>query len=258
MPHEILQTVQNRPKKQKIPNRDWEEQKKLWRDGYSTWTNEEFKNSLRMDRETFNFILCRIERGIIKEPTMMVPNPIEPHRQLALTIYRIAHGCSFKVLKYIFGVSQSLATQTFNKVIRVLISSLYEEFIKLRSSEEKCVQECKSFIENYEFPCVGAWDGFHVNITTHLKNRYSFKNKYTVSIMGLVGHNKHFLHLTTGAPGSTHDARLLRHCSLFRIICNGGGIPNKSVSLGNAGEIPLITIGDSAFPQLTWLIKTFN
>ena len=73
---------------------------------------------LRMDRETFNFILCRIEQGIIKEPTVMVPNPIEPHRQLALT------------------------------------------------------------------------------------------------------------------PGSTHDARLLRHCSLFRTICNGGGIPNKSVTLG--------------------------
>ena len=74
----------------------------------------------------------------------MVPNPIELHRQLALTIHRMAHGCSFKVLKYIFGVSQSLATQTFNKVIRVLISSLYDEFIKLPSSKEKWVQECHS------------------------------------------------------------------------------------------------------------------
>ena len=46
-----------------------------------------------------HFILCGIEQGIIKEPTVMVPNPIEPHRQLALTIYRMAHGCSFKVLK---------------------------------------------------------------------------------------------------------------------------------------------------------------
>ena len=77
----------------------------------------------------------------------------------------MAHGCSFKVLKYIFGVLQSLATQTFNKVIRVLISSLYDDVIKLLSSEEEWVQECTSFIENYELLCVGAWDGFHVNIT---------------------------------------------------------------------------------------------
>ena len=66
-----------------------------------------------MDREPFNFSLCRIEQGNIKEPTVMVPNTTEPHRQLAITIYRMAHGCSFKVLKYIFCISQSLATQTW-------------------------------------------------------------------------------------------------------------------------------------------------
>ena len=53
---------------------------------------------------------------------------------------------NFKVLQYIFGVSQSLATQTFIKVIRVLILNLYDECIKLHSSEEEWVQECKSFI----------------------------------------------------------------------------------------------------------------
>ena len=77
----------------------------------------------------------------------------------------MAHGCSFKVLKYIFGVLQSLATQTFNKVIRVLISSLYDDLIKLLSREEEWVQECTSFIVNYDLLCVGACDGFHVNIT---------------------------------------------------------------------------------------------
>ena len=76
--------------------------------------------------------------------------------------------------------------------------------------------------------------------------------------MGLVGHNKRFLYLTTDAPGSSHVARLMRHCSLFCTICNDGGVSNKSLSLGNAGEIPLITIGDSAFPRLPWLIKAFN
>ena len=46
--HDVLQTVQNRPKKQRIPNRDRVEHKKLWRDGYATWANEEFKDSLRI------------------------------------------------------------------------------------------------------------------------------------------------------------------------------------------------------------------
>ena len=79
-----------------------------------------------------------------------------------------------------------------------------------------------------------------------------------ISTIGLIGHNKRFLYLTTGAPGSTHDARLLRHTTIFHPIENYVDIPNKTIDLGEAGEIPLITPGDSAFSSLTWLIKGFN
>ena len=70
---------------------------------------------------------------IVKQPINMVPNPIEDHRQLALTLYRMAHGCSFTVLKDVFGASQSLATAMFNKVIRVLVYCLYNEFVDLQT-----------------------------------------------------------------------------------------------------------------------------
>ena len=92
-------------------------------------------------------------------------------------------------------------------------------------------------MENYEFPCVGAWDGFHVNVCSRLKNYYSFKTRYTVTNMGLIGYNKRFLALTTGAPGSTHDARLLRYSNVYRDILNGDSIPDKAIDLGDeAGE----------------------
>ena len=64
--------------------------------------------------------------------------------------------------------------------------------------------------------------------------------------MRLIGHNKRFLHLMTGAPGSTHDARLLRYTTLFRQIENDGAIPNKIIDLGEAGEIPLVTLEETA------------
>ena len=76
--------------------------------------------------------------------------------------------------------------------------------------------------------------------------------------MGLIAHSKRFLHLTTGAPGSTYDARLLRYSILFKDIQRGDGIPNKSIILGDFGEIPLVTIGDTAFHRLEWLLKCFN
>ena len=192
---------------------------------------------------------------IVKEPTNMIPNPIEKHRQLALTIYRLAFGCLFNVLKDLFGVSQSLPTEYFNKVVKVMVRCLYGKFVKTLQTEEEWVNQCKSFMENYDFSCVGAWDGFHVHGSTHLKNNFSFKCKYTITSMGLIGHNKRFLYLTTGVPGSIHNARLQRHSTLFQEIGRGNIIPSKSINLRDAGEIPLVTIGDSASPRL---IKSFT
>ena len=115
----------------------------------------------------------------------------------------------------IFGVSKSLATEIFNNVIKCMVLTLYREFVCLPRTEEDWVNEWKGFIEKYEFPCVGALDGFHVHVACRLKNYFSFKNKYTITSTGLIAHNKRFLHLTTGASGSTHDTQLLRYSTFF-------------------------------------------
>ena len=66
--------------------------------------------------------------------------------------------------------------------------------------------------------------------------------------MGLIGYNKRFLALTADAPGSTHDARLLCCTKVLKDIIAGDTIHNKAINLGHEfGEIPLLTIGDSAF-----------
>ena len=108
------------------------------------------------------------------------------------------------------------------------------------------------------FPCVGAWDGFHVHVLTRLKNHYSFKHKYTITNMGFVAHNKRFLDLTCNAPGSTHDSRLLKRSKIYQDIQAGLVLPNIHLELdGDLGSIPLVTIGDTAFSQHEWLLKAF-
>ena len=43
------------------------------------------------------------------------------------------------------------------------------------------------------------------------------------------------------------------------MIISGSDLPNKTVDLCPPyGKIPLVTIGDSAFPRCPWLIKGFN
>ena len=48
--------------------------------------------------------------------------------------------------------------------------------------------------------------------------------------------------------------RVLRNCSLYKKIIAGDAIPQKVVNLGNYGEVPYVTIGDSALPKDSWLV----
>ena len=119
--------------------------------------------------------------------------------------------------------------------------SLYDRYVPLPTTDEEWQSKVRVFLENCEFPCVGAWDGFHVYINNQLKNYFSFKKRCSMMNLGLIGYNKRFLYAAVGAPGSTHDARLLKESSIYSDIINGNVIPERVVQLGDFGEIPLVT-----------------
>ena len=137
-----------------------------FKDGYPVWNDELFKKHFRLKRETFEFILTEIHDEIFKEPTRFKPEPTSPDCQLAITLYRLAHGCTFTVLEDLFGESLENCCVIFNKVCRVLVSKMYGQYVKLPETDDEWEMELKGFLENYEFPCIGAWDGFHVFISS--------------------------------------------------------------------------------------------
>ena len=135
----------------------------------------------------------------------------------------------------LFGVSVSAANKVLNKICQVLVAKLYDHFVYLPSADAEWESEIRGFLENYEFPRVGAWDGLHVYISSKLKNFSSFKKRYTMTNLDLVGYNKRFLYAAVGAPGSPHDARLLKGSSIFNKILKGDVLPDRVISLGDFG-----------------------
>ena len=111
---------------------------------------------MKVSRQIRNYILREIGEYIEKTPTNLNPPPIPTHVQLALTLYRLGHGCTYPVAADIFGVSEPLACQIFNHVCRILIDRLHNEDVYMPSSDEEWQAELRGFIENYEFPCVRA------------------------------------------------------------------------------------------------------
>ena len=76
--------------------------------------------------------------------------------------------------------------------------------------------------------------------------------------LALTSYNKRFLYAAVGAPESTHDAKMLKESSFFDEVLSGRGLPDRRINLSDFGDIALVTIGDSAFPQFSWLIKCHN
>ena len=171
----ILESKNERKPKAKDKFRDT--RKLWWDDVYRNWSEEDFKAKMRVNRTTFNFVRDGICEDIILTPTNLKPNPTSPDRQLALTIYRLATGCTYSTLPDLFGVSVSAASKFFNKICRLMVVSLYDRYVRLSTTGKEWQNEIRGFLENYEFPCVGAWDSFHVYINSQLKNYFSFKKK---------------------------------------------------------------------------------
>ena len=79
----------------KCPNVNRNVGKLWWTNVYFNWDNEQFQSKFRLTKDNFIIILNKIEASIIKTPTYLVPEPVELNRQLGLTIYKLAHGCTF-------------------------------------------------------------------------------------------------------------------------------------------------------------------
>ena len=240
--------------KARSPNEERNQQ--WWDDGFNNWSDVQFKKRLHVTKETFTFLLDSVVDDIRKETTRF-KKPTSPERQLGLTLYRLAHGSSYTTVGDLFGVAPSTACTIFNHVTQIIGQKLYDQFVILPRTEEEWKAELTSFLEDWEFPCVGAWDGFHVFISSNLKNFFSFQKRYSVTNMGLTGCNKRFLWAGVGAPGSMRDSIILQSSDIFNAIEAGNYPPNKVLTLPGYGEIPFATVGDAAFPPRSWLLKAF-
>ena len=52
----------------------------------------------------------------------------------------------------------------------MIVANIYDTHVKIPTTDSEWEAEIRGFLENYEFPCVGAWDGFHVQVSSKLKS----------------------------------------------------------------------------------------
>ena len=65
-----------------------------------------------------------------------------------------------------------------------------------------------------------------------------------------------FINVNIGWPGKVHDARVLANSSFYNKCNSGIFLPDWKRCI-NGIDIPLLILGDPAYPLLPWLMKPF-
>jgi hypothetical protein len=120
---------------------------------------------------------------------------------------------------------------------------------------QQLLQTQAEFRALYSLPAVvGAIDCIHIHIakpTVGSEDYYHFKSGgYTLNFQAVVDSRKRFLDLYLGMPGSTHDVRVLRRSSLYRLATHENLFDVRSTIDG----FPPFLLGDSGYPLLPWLM----
>ena len=106
---------------------------------------------------------------------------------------------------------------------------------------------------------VGAIDGTHIPILKPQESPSDYYNRkgfYSVIMQAVVSSRGYFFDVNIGWPGKVHDTRVLVNSSFYCKANRGQLLPDSKRTL-NGVDIPLLILGDPAYPLLPWLMKAY-
>ena len=183
---------------------------------HGTYSNSEYKTKYRVTKRVFNYVLGRI-RDLLFSPSGRIP----AHMQLAIFLRHCGHGLAVRDLMVDYGLSQRQCVHILRKVSMALISLKRVRWPSL-DEQRKRAREFQAYQPLFD-GAIGAVDGTHVKVNENQDTKQYFVNRKgwpSVSIMAVCGMTLRFTHLTFGASGRVHDARVFNMSDLPDILNN--------------------------------------
>ncbi|XP_042897245.2 uncharacterized protein [Parasteatoda tepidariorum] len=221
---------------------------------------ESYRRFLRMDTESFEYLLERIEPLISRQDTHM-RKAIPAGERLAITLRYLATGETQSSIAFQFRVAQNTISGIIPAVCSAIAEVLKEE-MQVPSCPEEWLKISEDFFDKWNFPnCIGAMDGKHISIVPPPNSGslyYNHKHFNSIVLLALVDANLKFIYVDIGTNGRISDGSVYKKCTLKKNIEEGKlNIPGGQLLPGTNLAAPFVVVADDAFPLEEHLMKPF-
>ncbi|CAM5160045.1 unnamed protein product, partial [Natator depressus] len=219
------------------------------------WDDSQWLRNFCMHKSTF-MELCDLLSPALKCKNTKMRAALTVHKQVAIALWKLATPDSYRSVGNQFGVGKSTVGAAVIQVANAITELLLSRVVTLGN-----VQVIVDGFAAMGFPkCGGAIYGTHIAILApeHLGSQYiNRKGYFSMVLQALVDHKGPFTDINVGWPGNVHDARIFRNAGLFQQLQEGTFFPDQKITVADV-EMPVVNLGDPAYPLMPWLMKPYT
>lgn len=190
----------------------------VWNSELMAGYDDNWRQEFRFSKETFMDII-QVARPYLEKQNTNFRRAIPIEGRVAIAVWRLSTGNSYRSVASTFGCGKSTAIEITRDFCSI-ITRLSPRYIKFPQSPEETARAIQSFKEICKIPqALAAVDATHIAITAPNSpskvDYYSRKQRYTINTQAVADDSLMFLDVSTGYPGSIHDARVVRNRTFF-------------------------------------------
>uniref|UniRef100_A0A3Q2YV74 DDE Tnp4 domain-containing protein n=1 Tax=Hippocampus comes TaxID=109280 RepID=A0A3Q2YV74_HIPCM len=195
-----------------------------------------------MSREAFVYVCEKLRPSLSRVMTAM-RKPISVEKRVAITLWKLATNACYRTIGHLFGVAKNTVCVIVHQTCSAIVSEMSQDLIKWPVGDLMS-ENVRNFEQRWGFPQVlGAIDGTHIPIIRRHDS--------------VVDRSNRFIDIFIGWPGSVHDARVFANSPLYQNRTSGSLFWGDERDIGGV-PVPLVLLGDAAYPLSTWLMKPFS
>ncbi|CAM4497070.1 unnamed protein product [Lepidochelys kempii] len=219
------------------------------------WDEKQWLQNLQMRKTTF-MELCKLLSAALKCINTKMRPALTVEKQVAIALWKLATPDCYRSVRNQFGAGKSAIGAAAIQVAKAINSLLLTRAVILGN-----VQDIVDGFAAMGFPnCGGVIDGTHIPTLApdHLaKEHINHKGYLSMLLQAPVDHKGRFTDINMGWSGKVHDVHIFRNSGLFRNMQEETFFPVWKIIISDV-EMPIVILGDPAYPLLLWLMKPYT